>query len=117
MPKLKKNILNIGYRNNFKYEGLLAHSFDRFYVVTKFILPSVSDLKLLPLDFNEKCNYLNDDYTHEYIFNLKVYCKKIIPFIGFYQEQISSYNCTAHNILMKLSYYQIFQRPDKKGEE
>ena len=37
MPELKKNILNSGYGINFKYEGILAHSFDRFYVVTRFI--------------------------------------------------------------------------------
>ena len=32
--ELKKNILNFGYGINYKYEGMLAHSFDRFYVVT-----------------------------------------------------------------------------------
>ena len=36
MLELKRNILNFGYRIDFKYEGMLAHSFDRFYVVTKF---------------------------------------------------------------------------------
>ena len=44
MPELRKNILNFGYGNNFKYKGMLAHSFDRFYVVTLFILPTVNDL-------------------------------------------------------------------------
>ena len=29
MPKLKKNVLNFGYSANFKYEGMLIHSFDR----------------------------------------------------------------------------------------
>ena len=38
-PELQKNILNFGYGINYKYEGMLAHSFDRFYVVTKFMLP------------------------------------------------------------------------------
>ena len=38
-PELQRNILNFGYRINYKYEGMLAHSFDRFYVVTKFLLP------------------------------------------------------------------------------
>ena len=33
MPELKKNVLNFGYGVNFKYEGMLTHSFDRFYVV------------------------------------------------------------------------------------
>ena len=46
MPELKKNILKFGYCINYKYEGILSHSFDRFYVVTKFELPKVEDLKL-----------------------------------------------------------------------
>ena len=33
MPELKKNVLNFGYSANFEYEGMLTHSFDRFYVV------------------------------------------------------------------------------------
>ena len=53
MPKLKENILNFGYRINFKYEGMLVHPFNRFYVVTKFILPSVNHLKFLVIDFDE----------------------------------------------------------------
>ena len=28
MPELKQNILNFGYGVNFKYEGMLSHSFD-----------------------------------------------------------------------------------------
>ena len=28
MPELKRNILNFGYGVNFKYEGMLSHSFD-----------------------------------------------------------------------------------------
>ena len=51
--ELKKNISNFGYGITFKYEGVLAHSFDRFYVVTKFILPTISDLKFSTINFNE----------------------------------------------------------------
>ena len=53
MPELKENILNFGYRIYFKYKGMLPHSFDRFYVVTKFILPLTNNLKFSPLNFNE----------------------------------------------------------------
>ena len=67
MPELKKNILKFGYRNNFIYEGILAVSFDKFYVVAKFILPSVDNLKFLQVDFNERCNYLSDDLVHNHI--------------------------------------------------
>ena len=43
-PELKKNILKFGYEINYKYEGMLEHSFDTFYVVTKFILPTAIDI-------------------------------------------------------------------------
>ena len=46
MPELKKNILNLRYSTNFKYEGVLTHLFDRFYVVTKFEMPKIEDLKI-----------------------------------------------------------------------
>ena len=32
-PELQRNILNFGYGINYKYEGMLAHYFDRFYMV------------------------------------------------------------------------------------
>ena len=43
-PELKKNILKFGYDINYKHEGMPVHSFDKFYVVTKFILPTGKDL-------------------------------------------------------------------------
>ena len=46
MPELKHNILRFGYGVNFRYEGMLSHSFDRFYVVMKTEIPKVSDLNL-----------------------------------------------------------------------
>ena len=87
---------------------MVAHSFDRFYVVTKFILPSVNEITFSPIDFDEECYYLSDDFvcnhnSKEYVSNLKVYCKKIASFICFNKEQISPYNCTVHNILMNES--------------
>ena len=36
-----------------KHEGMLAHSFDTFYVVTRFILPTINDLKYSTINFNE----------------------------------------------------------------
>ena len=47
MPELKQNILNFGYGVNFKYEGMLSHSFDQFYIVTRFELPKTKDLQHL----------------------------------------------------------------------
>ena len=47
-PELQKNVLKFGYGMNYKYKGMLAHSFDRVYVVTKFILPTLDDLRFSP---------------------------------------------------------------------
>ena len=106
MPELKRNILNFGYGINFKYEGMLSHSFERFYVVTKFILPTVDDLKFSPIDFNSECSYINGDIRRhqnaaQYLPNIKNFCTKIVPFIDFYKKQIGYYNKTVHDILTK----------------
>ena len=61
MSEPKRNILNFGYGINFKYEGMLSHSFDSFYVVTKFILSTINDLSFSTIDFYSECSYLNVD--------------------------------------------------------
>ena len=68
MPEVKRNILNFGYGVNFKYEGMLSHSFDRFYVVVKFELPKEEDLRLTTVDFDSWCSYLarNDTQKNSY---------------------------------------------------
>ena len=43
MPELKKNVLNFGYGVNFKYKGMLTHSFDRFYVIAKYEIPKIEN--------------------------------------------------------------------------
>ena len=53
--ELLRNIFKFGYGINYKYEGMLAHSFDRFYVVTKFILTTLEDLKLSPIRYDKEC--------------------------------------------------------------
>ena len=57
-PELQKNILKLGYGINYKYEGMLVHSFERFYVITKFILQTLDDLKLSLIRYVKECNYL-----------------------------------------------------------
>ena len=52
--ELQRNILKFGYWINYKYAGILAHSFDRFYVVTKFILPTLDNLKLSPIRYDKR---------------------------------------------------------------
>ena len=103
-PELKKNISNFGYGINYKYEGILGHSFDRFYVVTKFILLSIGDLNLSKLNYDNTCAYLDNKYVHntgskKHMLDLMMFCKKIEPFVPYYKKIIKSYNNTAHSIL------------------
>ena len=103
-PELHKNILKFGYGINYKYEGMLAHSFDRFYIVTKFVLPSMGDIKFSRLDFGHSCTYMNKEYapnmdSRKYLTELKTYCSKIRPFVSHYTNLIKSYNATFNNIL------------------
>ena len=98
--ELQKNILKFGYGINYKYEGMLAHSFDRFYVVTKFILPTMNDLKLLEIRYYKECKYLNDlDDNDNKQKDLITYCAKLRPCMAFYKMQINACNRTAHHIL------------------
>ena len=60
---------------------MLSHSFDRFDVVIKFILPTINDSIFSLIDFDEKCDYLNKDlstnhYWTVYINNLEIFCEK-----------------------------------------
>ena len=50
-PELKKDILKFGYVISYKYEGILAHSINKFYVITKFAT----------LNFDDKCEYLQEN--------------------------------------------------------
>ena len=78
MPELKKNVLNFGYGVNFKYEGMLTHSFDRFYVVAKYEIPKVEHLHLTTFAFDLMCNHLNISkkcYPLRYI----KHCRRIAP--------------------------------------
>ena len=84
---------------------MLAHSFDRFYVVTKFILLTLDDLKLSPIKYDKECNYLynlddqNNDQVKENIRDLLSYCAKLRSYMAFYKMQINTHNKTTHHIL------------------
>ena len=103
--ELQKNILALGYGINYKYEGMLAHSFDRFHVITKFILPTLDGLKLSPIRYDKECSYIqqiddqDDDPIKDNIKELLFYCAKLRPFMAFFKMQIKACNATAHQIL------------------
>ena len=80
MPELKRNMLNFGYGVNFKYEGMLSHSFDRFYIVTKFELPKTKDLRLPTFKFDFECSYTNHTSSITNYAKLLNYCMEIMPY-------------------------------------
>ena len=80
------------------------HSFYIFYVVTKFILPSIGDLKFSNLNYDNMSAYLENKNaqnteTRKYMLDLRTFCKKIEPFVVYYKRLIKSYNNTLHIIL------------------
>ena len=109
MPELKHNVLRFGYRVNFRYEGMLSHSFNWFYVVTKIEIPKVSDLNLTLFQFDYNCSHVvNIEKGTNFIkvpsfikdmFN--VYCKKIIQYMYLYKHQVEYYEKMVYDILEK----------------
>ena len=90
--ELQKNILKFGYGINYKYEQRLLHSFDRFYVITKCILPTLDDLKLSPIRYDKECSYIeqiddqDNDHIKDNIKELLLYCTKLRTSHGFLQN-------------------------------
>ena len=76
MVELKRNIVNFGYGVNFKYEGMLSHSFDRFYIVTKFELPKKKDLRMATFKFDFECSYASHTSSNTNYVKLLKYCMR-----------------------------------------
>ena len=80
-----KKYFQFGYGINFKYEGMLPHSFGRFYAVTKLIWSTIDDIKISPITIDMECSYLYiqlDMNTHavKHLPNIRNFCSKIILF-------------------------------------
>ena len=108
MLELKHNVVRFEYGVNFRYESMLAHSFDRFYVVTRIEIPKVSDLNLTVIQFDYNCSHVAHiekdtkfkiPSTIKYMFT--VYCRNFIPYMYLYKHQVEYYEKTVYNILEK----------------
>ena len=78
---------------------MLSHSFDQFYIVTKFELPKTKDLRLATFKFDFECSYANHTSSNTNYAKLLKYCMKIMPYAQLYQRQIQYYNQTAYDTL------------------
>ena len=113
MPELKKNVLNFRYSANFKYEGMLTHLFDRFYVITKFERPKIDDLKLTTFTFDFACKHLMCDRT--FMQKYLKHCQRIVPYIRLYQKQVQYYSQTTYNILQnEIKLFAHLNEPNRK---
>ena len=108
MPELKQNVLRFGHGVNFRYEGMLVHSFDRFYVVTRIEIPKVLDLNLTVFQFDYNCSHvahIEKDTKFKIPSTIKdmfkVYCRNIIPYMYLYKYQVEYYEKTVYKILEK----------------
>ena len=71
--------------------GTISHSFDRFYMVTKFELPKVQDLQFTTIPYDKNCEHLEDAKLKGglllgLIDEIKTYCIKIAPYIQYYKK-------------------------------
>ena len=98
MPELNKSVLNFRYSVNFKYEGMLTHLFDRFYVVAKYEIAKIEQLQFTTFSFDLMCNHLNIS-KNSYLLRYIRHFRRITPYVKFYRQQIDYYNWTAYNIL------------------
>ena len=106
MPELKCNVLRFGYGVNFRYEGMLSCSFDRFYMVTKIEIPKVLDLNLTMFQFDYNCSHvvnIEKDTRFKIPSTIKemfdLYCKNITPYMYLYKHQVEYYKKTVYEIL------------------
>ena len=74
---------------------MLAHSFDRFYVVSRIEIPKVLDLNLTVFQFDHNCSHvahIEKDTKFKIPSTIKdmfkVYCRNIIPYMYFYKHQV-----------------------------
>ena len=90
---------------------MLAHSFDRFYVVTKVELPTVLDLNLTMFQFDYNCSHVANieriaigfkfKATNTILNIFRTYCRNLIPYMYLYKHQVEYYEKTVYNILEK----------------
>ena len=76
---------------------MLTHSFNRFYVMTKYEIPRVEQLQFTTFTFNLMCNHLN--ISKSPLLRYIKHCRRIAPYVKFYKQKIDYYNQTAYNLL------------------
>ena len=82
---------------------MLMHSSDRFYVITKFMLPSIRDLNFSKLNYDKTCAYLDNKNTHssetrKHILDLMQLENSMLMYGIYNVETLEKLINTVHNI-------------------
>ena len=79
---LPNNVLKFRYGIKYKSMGKVLHSFDKFYIVTKFELPKVEDLKFDDTPYDTEYTHLDDPKPGQILRilrDIKCYFVKMAP--------------------------------------
>ena len=99
------NRLNMSFGINYKYNGLMHHSIDRVWIVTKVALPKLEDIYFPDIAFDPDCAFakgLKHSRTAALqVENIRSICKSIKPIINLMKEKESYYENAIIKILQE----------------
>ena len=88
---------------NYKYNGLLHHSIDRVWIVTKVALPKLEDIHFPDIAFDPDCAFVkslkHSGTAAPHIENIRSICRSMKPIIKLMKEKELYYENAIRNIL------------------
>ena len=97
------NKLNMSYGINYKYNGLLHHNIHRVWIITKVVVPKLSDVKFPDINFNPNCAFLKQlKYTRvasKHVSSIRSICQSMKPLITLLKQKELYYEKAITNIL------------------
>ena len=92
------NRLNMSFCINYKYSGLLHHSIDRVWIVTKVALPKLEDIHFPDIAFDPDCAFVKSlKHSGPHIVNIRSLCRPMKPIIKYEKESFCEN--TIRNVL------------------
>ena len=83
--------LNMSFGINYKYNGLLHHSIDRVWIVTKVALPKLEDIHFPDIAFDPDCAFVkslkHSGTASPHIETIRSICRSIKPIIRLMKEK------------------------------
>ena len=80
------NRLNMSFGINYKYSGLLHHSIDRVWIITKMALPKLKDISFPDIAFDPDCPFVrhlkHSRTAAQQIESIRSICRSMKPLIS-----------------------------------